>query len=165
MQEQRLYEGILEHRDSGEVVVGDGSFLFSLEKRGYVKAGLWTPEAVAERPNAGREKNNSFVVRHLHMDLMRVGSNVMQTFTFSASEENMDHQVNCNVEGASMVGVNFRFGPRTSLKTMRLMKEGLQAAGLKAHLMVQPWGFTRPTAAKEGLWISQNSPLVSSGAR
>ncbi|EPY79506.1 hypothetical protein CB1_000917026 [Camelus ferus] len=63
MQEQRLYEGILEHRDSGEVVVGDGSFLFSLEKRGYVKPGLWTPEAVAERPNAVEDLCECTVVK------------------------------------------------------------------------------------------------------
>lgn len=46
-------QGILERLESGEVVVGDGSFLITLEKRGCVKAGLWTPEAVAEHPDAG----------------------------------------------------------------------------------------------------------------
>lgn len=44
----------MERLNSGEVVVGDGSFLITLEKRGYVKAGLWTPEAVIEHPNAGQ---------------------------------------------------------------------------------------------------------------
>ena len=34
-------------------MVGDGGFLFALEKRGYVKAGPWTPEAVVESPEAG----------------------------------------------------------------------------------------------------------------
>lgn len=48
-----LPQGILERLNSGEVVVGDGGFLFSLEKRGFVKAGLWTPEAVVEYPSAG----------------------------------------------------------------------------------------------------------------
>lgn len=48
-----LSQGILERLDSGEVVVGDGSFLITLEKRGFVKAGLWTPEAVVEHPSAG----------------------------------------------------------------------------------------------------------------
>ena len=41
---QRLDEG---------VVIGDGGFVFALEKRGYVKAGPWTPEAVIEHPDAG----------------------------------------------------------------------------------------------------------------
>ncbi|XP_054344232.1 S-methylmethionine--homocysteine S-methyltransferase BHMT2 isoform X3 [Pongo pygmaeus] len=240
--------GILERLESGEVVIGDGSFLITLEKRGYVKAGLWTPEAVIEHPDA---------VRQLHMEFLRAGSNVMQTFTFSASEDNMEskwedvnaaacdlarevagkgdalvaggicqtsiykyhkdearikklfrqqlevfawknvdfliaeyfehveeavwavevlkesdrpvavtmcispegdmHDITpgeCAVRlvkaGASIVGVNCRFGPETSLKTMELMKEGLQRAGLKAHLMVQPLGFHTPDCGKEG---------------
>lgn len=47
-------QGILERLDGGEVVVGDGSFLITLEKRGYVKAGPWTPEVVVEHPDAGQ---------------------------------------------------------------------------------------------------------------
>lgn len=46
-------QGILERLDAGEVVIGDGGFVFALEKRGYVKAGPWTPEAAAEFPEAG----------------------------------------------------------------------------------------------------------------
>uniref|UniRef100_A0A2K6LAS4 Betaine--homocysteine S-methyltransferase 2 n=1 Tax=Rhinopithecus bieti TaxID=61621 RepID=A0A2K6LAS4_RHIBE len=177
-------KGILERLESGEVVIGDGSFLISLEKRGYVKAGLWTPEAVIEHPDA---------VRQLHMEFLRAGSNVMQTFTFSASEDNMESKYFEHVEeavwaaevlkendrpvavtmcigpegdmhdttpgecamrlvkaGASIVGVNCCFGPETSLKTMELMKEGLERAGLKAHLMVQPLGFHTPDCGKEG---------------
>lgn len=41
-------------------------------------------------------KNNYFVVRQLHMEFLRAGSDVMQTFTFSASEENMESKVNYN---------------------------------------------------------------------
>ncbi|XP_043448736.1 S-methylmethionine--homocysteine S-methyltransferase BHMT2 isoform X2 [Prionailurus bengalensis] len=241
-------KGILERLENGEVVVGDGSFLLTLEKRGYVKAGLWTPEAVVEYPNA---------VRQLHMEFLRAGSNVMQTFTFSANEDNMESKwedVNaaacdlarevagkgdalvaggicqtsaythhkdearvkqlfqrqldvfarknvdfliaeyfehaeeamwavevlkalgkpvaatmcigpdgdmhgvppgeCAVKlvkaGAAIVGVNCRFGPSTSLKTMKLMKAGLQAAGSKAHLMVQSLGFHTPDCGKGG---------------
>ena len=35
-------------------IIGDGSYVVTLEKRGYVKAGSWTPEAVVEYPEAGR---------------------------------------------------------------------------------------------------------------
>lgn len=49
-----ILQGLLKRLDSGEVVVGDGSYLLTLEKRGYVKARLWTPETVVEHPNAGR---------------------------------------------------------------------------------------------------------------
>ena len=30
--------------------------MFALERRGYVKAGPWTPEVVIENPEAGRKK-------------------------------------------------------------------------------------------------------------
>lgn len=36
-------------------VIGDGGFVFALEKRGFVKAGPWTPEACVENPEAGKE--------------------------------------------------------------------------------------------------------------
>uniref|UniRef100_A0AAA9RZ93 Betaine--homocysteine S-methyltransferase 2 n=1 Tax=Bos taurus TaxID=9913 RepID=A0AAA9RZ93_BOVIN len=184
----RVKKGLLEHLDSGEVVVGDGSFLLTLEKRGYVKAGLWTPEAVVEHPNA---------VRQLHMEFLRVGSDVMQTFTFSASENNMEslyfeHAVEvlkesgepvaatmcigpegdmhgvtpgeCAVKlvkaGASVVGVNCRFGPWTSLKTMSLMKEARQAAELKAPLMVWSLGFHMPDCGKGGFLDLPEYPFV-----
>ncbi|XP_055454340.1 S-methylmethionine--homocysteine S-methyltransferase BHMT2 [Psammomys obesus] len=77
----RVKKGILECLDSGEVVVGDGSFFLTLEKRGFVKAGLWIPEAVVEHPSA---------VGQLHREFLRAGAHVLQTFTFSATEDNME---------------------------------------------------------------------------
>ena len=38
-------------------IIGDGSYVFTLEKRGYVKGGPWTPEAVIEYPNAGKNED------------------------------------------------------------------------------------------------------------
>ncbi|KAJ8029190.1 Betaine--homocysteine S-methyltransferase 1 [Holothuria leucospilota] len=52
--------------------------------------------------------------------------------------------------GAEIVGVNCHFDPPTSIETVRLMKEGLDKAGLKAHLMVQPLGFMTPDCGKQG---------------
>ena len=49
-------KGLLERLNNGEIVIWDGGFVFALEKRGYVKAGPWTPEAVIENPEAGRKK-------------------------------------------------------------------------------------------------------------
>ncbi|XP_032752779.1 S-methylmethionine--homocysteine S-methyltransferase BHMT2 isoform X3 [Rattus rattus] len=180
----RVKKGILERLNSGEVVVGDGGFLFSLEKRGFVKAGLWTPEAVVEYPSA---------VRQLHTEFLRAGADVLQTFTFSAAEDRMENKYFEHVEeavwavevlrevgapvavtmcigpegdmhgvtpgecavrlsraGANIIGVNCRFGPWTSLQTMKLMKEGLRDAGLQAHLMVQCLGFHTPDCGKGG---------------
>jgi len=66
-------------------VIGDGGFVFALEKRGYVKAGPWTPEACIENPEA---------VRQLHREFARAGADVMQTFTFYASEDKLDNRGN-----------------------------------------------------------------------
>lgn len=44
---------ILEKLDRGDVVIGDGGMTYTLEKRGYVTASQWTPEAVVEHPEAG----------------------------------------------------------------------------------------------------------------
>lgn len=60
-----LPQGILERLDGGEVVVGDGGFLLCLEKRGYVKAGPWTPEVVVEHPEAGRSLSLNLTDHHL----------------------------------------------------------------------------------------------------
>uniref|UniRef100_F7DS96 Betaine--homocysteine S-methyltransferase n=1 Tax=Ornithorhynchus anatinus TaxID=9258 RepID=F7DS96_ORNAN len=241
-------EGILERLNGGKVVIGDGGFVFALEKRGYVKAGPWTPEAVVEHPEA---------VLQLHREFLRAGSNVMQTFTFFAGEDSLDckwkkiNEAACdlarevakdgdalvaggisqtpsyksrkgeaeikkvfqqqlevfvrkNVDfliaeyfehveeavwavealkesgkpvaatmcigpegdlhgippgecavrlvkaGASIVGVNCHFDPTTSLKTVKLMKEGLERAKLKAHLMAQPLAYHTPDCGKQG---------------
>jgi betaine-homocysteine S-methyltransferase len=45
-------KGLLERLAEGPII-GDGGFVFALEKRGYVKAGPWTPEAAVEHPDAG----------------------------------------------------------------------------------------------------------------
>ena len=45
-------QGLLERLAEGPVI-GDGGFVFAMEKRGYVKAGPWTPEVVMEHPEAG----------------------------------------------------------------------------------------------------------------
>lgn len=46
---QLYFQGFLERLNAGPVIC-DGGFVFALEKRGYVQAGPWTPEAVIEHP-------------------------------------------------------------------------------------------------------------------
>ena len=46
-------KGLLERLAEGPVI-GDGGFVFAMEKRGYVKAGPWTPEVVMSEPEAGK---------------------------------------------------------------------------------------------------------------
>nr|AGS56949.1 truncated homocysteine methyltransferase splice variant 3 [Sus scrofa]AGS56952.1 truncated homocysteine methyltransferase splice variant 6 [Sus scrofa] len=95
--DKKAKKGILERLNSGEVVIGDGGFVFALEKRGYVKAGPWTPEAAVEHPEA---------VRQLHREFLRAGSNVMQTFTFYASEDKLENRGNYVAEKISGQKVN-----------------------------------------------------------
>ncbi|XP_032759923.1 betaine--homocysteine S-methyltransferase 1-like [Rattus rattus] len=53
--------------------------------------------------------------------------------------------------GAAIVGVNlYFFDPSSSLQTIKLMKEGLEAARLKAYLMSQPLANHTPDCGKQG---------------
>ena len=71
--------GLLEKLENG-VVIGDGGFVFALEKRGYVKAGKWTPEVCVENPEA---------VYELHKEFIRAGADVVQAFTFYGNADKL----------------------------------------------------------------------------
>merc|ERR1719436_111226 len=72
---------ILGRLKSGEVILGDGSYVVSLEKRGYVKAGDWTPEASVEEPEG---------VKMLATEFAKAGADVTQTFTFYSTDDWID---------------------------------------------------------------------------
>ena len=59
--------GILERLAAGPVL-GDGGYLLELERRGWVRAGPFTPEVVLRRPEA---------VRELHTEFREAGSEVL----------------------------------------------------------------------------------------
>jgi betaine-homocysteine S-methyltransferase len=88
--------GVLERLDAGEVLIGDGGFVFALEKRGYVKAGPWTPEVCVEHPEA---------VRQLHREFLRAGSDIMQALTFYASDDKLENRGNdaCSRHGGANI--------------------------------------------------------------
>ena len=65
-----------------DVVMGDGGALFELERRGYVSAGPFTPEACIEHPEA---------VKQLQTDFARAGAQVLQALTYYAHEEKLKH--------------------------------------------------------------------------
>ena len=46
--------------------------------------------------------------------------------------------------GADIIGVNCFWGPEVCLKAMAAIKEALEKAGLKRHLIVQPVGYKTP---------------------
>lgn len=63
-----------------KTVVGDGGTIFELERRGYVSAGAFTPEAVLDHPDA---------VKQLQTDFARAGAEVLQACTYYAHEEKL----------------------------------------------------------------------------
>ena len=50
--------------------------------------------------------------------------------------------------GADVIGVNCMYDPEICLETLAMMKAGLESAGLKAYLMVQPVGFHTQEVAR-----------------
>ena len=46
--------------------------------------------------------------------------------------------------GADVIGVNCNFGPKTSLRTIKLMKEALDEQNMNTPLMMQPLVFLTP---------------------
>jgi betaine-homocysteine S-methyltransferase len=111
-------KGILERLEEG-VVVGDGGFVFALEKRGYVKAGPWTPEACIEHPEA---------VRQLHREFLRAGSDVMQAFTFYASDAKLDNRG--NLMNAKYTGENINKAACDLARSVADEGDALVAGGL-----------------------------------
>ncbi|MGH9319080.1 MAG: homocysteine S-methyltransferase family protein [Vicinamibacteria bacterium] len=70
---------ILQLLDEGPVL-GDGGYLLELEKRGWVRAGPFTPEVVIEHPEALRE---------MHLEFREAGADVLQALTFYASRDKL----------------------------------------------------------------------------
>src|SRR5919198_6506387 len=74
-----MARGLLSRLEEGPVL-GDGGYLLELERRGYVRAGPFTPEVSIENPGALAE---------LHREFMRAGAEVLQALTFYASEDKL----------------------------------------------------------------------------
>ncbi len=48
------------------------------------------------------------------------------------------------ISGADIIGLNCQYDPTTCITTIKMMKAGLEAEGLKGFLMLQPLGFHVP---------------------
>ncbi len=72
-------KGILERLQDGPVL-GDGGYLLELEKRGWVRAGPFTPEVALLHPDALRE---------MHIEFREAGADVLQALTFYASRDKL----------------------------------------------------------------------------
>ena len=71
--------GLMERLVEGPVICAEG-YLFEIERRGYLTAGAYVPEAVLEHPDA---------VARLHRDFLHAGSDVMLAFTYYAHREKL----------------------------------------------------------------------------
>jgi betaine-homocysteine S-methyltransferase len=72
-------KGLLERLKEGPVL-GDGGYLLELEKRGWVRAGPFTPEVALLYPDA---------LRQLHLEFREAGAEVLQALTFYASRDKL----------------------------------------------------------------------------
>jgi len=71
---------LIKRLKAGEVILGDGSYTVTLEKRGYVLANAWTPESSVEHPEA---------VRQLALEFARAGADITQTYTFFSDDKRL----------------------------------------------------------------------------
>src|SRR6478736_3365878 len=72
-------KGLTERLADGPVICAEG-YLFELERRGYVQAGAFVPEAVLDHPD---------VVAQVHRDFVHAGSDVVEAFTYYAHREKL----------------------------------------------------------------------------
>lgn len=72
-------EDLLARLEKDVVLVAEG-YLFELERRGYLKAGSFVPEAVLKFPDA---------VRELHLEFLRMGTDVVVAFTYYGHRSKM----------------------------------------------------------------------------
>ncbi|MHA1565335.1 MAG: homocysteine S-methyltransferase family protein [Alphaproteobacteria bacterium] len=75
----RAKRGLLERLSEGAVICAEG-YLFELERRGYLQAGAFVPEVVLEHPE---------VVKQLHREFVRAGSDIVEAFTYYGHREKM----------------------------------------------------------------------------
>lgn len=90
-----MAKGLLERLAEGPVICAEG-YLFELERRGYVQAGAFVPEAVLDHPE---------VVEQVHRDFVHAGSDVVEAFTYYAHREKLriigrEHQLEAMNRGA-----------------------------------------------------------------
>src|SRR5258708_39529487 len=72
-------KGLLARLKKGPVICAEG-YLFELERRGYLQAGAFVPEAVLEHPR---------VVQQLHRDFVHAGPAVGEAFTYYPHREKL----------------------------------------------------------------------------
>lgn len=122
-----MAKGILERLREG-VVLGDGGYVLELEKRGYVLAGPFTPEATLEHPDA---------VRELHREFVDAGAEVIQALAFYGDKAKL-----------ATVGYGERVGD-INRAAVRLAREAAGDRALVAGNLSMTWQYApdSPSAA------------------
>ena len=93
----KLQAELIKRLKAGEVILGDGSYTVTLEKRGYVLANAWTPESSVEHPEA---------VRQLALEFARAGADVTQTYTFFSDDKRLKEWHGDKVPSVSNYEIN-----------------------------------------------------------
>jgi len=109
---------IYERLDAGEVIIGDGSYCNTLEKRGYVKAGCYTPESSVEHPEA---------VENLAEEFSRAGADITQTFTFYSRD--VGTPVGCKLTCLEINKASCEIARKTSEKWNTIVTGGIVQTG------------------------------------
>jgi betaine-homocysteine S-methyltransferase len=79
MTPSRSTRGLLARLAARPVLCAEG-YVFELERRGYLQAGAFVPEAVLDHPE---------VVAQLHREFVRAGSDVVEAFTYYGHREKL----------------------------------------------------------------------------
>jgi len=104
---------------AGEVILGDGSYIFTLERRGYATAGMWTPESAAEHPEA---------VHQLGVEFARAGADVTQTFSFWCHEDKLPKGCKFSVDQINQAACDI--ATRVSAARGTIVAAGVTQTGL-----------------------------------
>ncbi|KAK7497311.1 hypothetical protein BaRGS_00011355 [Batillaria attramentaria] len=73
-------KGLRERLRDGENVICAEGYLMELERRGYLKSGVFTPEVVLDHPER---------VTSLHEELVHAGSDIVEAFTYYGHREKL----------------------------------------------------------------------------
>jgi len=121
--------GILERLDAGEVILGDGSYVNTLEKRGYVKAGNYTPESSIEHPQA---------VEQLAREFARAGADITQTFTFYSRDVGTPEGCTLTCQQINQASCEIAF--RVAREKGTIVAGGIVQSGVFKHVKDKPDG-------------------------
>ncbi|XP_050393178.1 betaine--homocysteine S-methyltransferase 1 [Patella vulgata] len=72
--------GLLKRLKDGDNVICAEGYMWELERRGYLRSGVFTPEIILDQPER---------VRNLHEEFVHAGSDVVEAFTYYGHREKM----------------------------------------------------------------------------